>query len=289
MNNKIGFIGQGFIGKHMADDFVERGFEVVRYALEEPYVSNREAIAACDIVFIAVPTPTTPDGFDSSALEAVLPLVGAGKTAVIKSTIVPGTTVRLQAQFPDIHIVHSPEFLREKQAAEDTRHPKRTIIGVPERSPQYEALTAQILAVVPHSPYVLVCTAAEAELIKYGGNTFLAMKVVYMNLLYDLAAAVGAEYDVVATAMAADPRIGESHMQVIDSSGHPGAVAGRGAGGHCFPKDLKALADQFEALCGDDELGIAWLRTMEAKNRQLLTRTNKDQDLLAGIYGPENP
>ena len=57
---KIGFIGQGFIGKNYADDFERRGFEVIRYALEEPYRANKEKIRECDIVFIAVPTPTTP-------------------------------------------------------------------------------------------------------------------------------------------------------------------------------------------------------------------------------------
>ncbi len=127
----IGFIGQGFIGRHMADDFAERGYRVVRYALEPAYSENKDNIAACDIVFIAVPTPTTPHGFDSSILEAVLPLVGVGKIAVIKSTMLPRTTARLQKLFPDIIVLHSPEFLREKSAREDTKSPLRNIVGMP--------------------------------------------------------------------------------------------------------------------------------------------------------------
>ena len=79
----IGFIGQGFIGKNYADDFERRGFSVTRYSLEEPYRGNKEKIKECDIVFIAVPTPTTPEGFDDSILRGVLPLVKEGKTAVI--------------------------------------------------------------------------------------------------------------------------------------------------------------------------------------------------------------
>lgn len=284
-HTKIGFIGQGFIGKHMADDFVERGYEVVRYALEEPYAANRELVAECDLVFIAVPTPTTPDGFDCSAIESVLPLVGVGKAAVIKSTIVPGTTERLHALFPSIYILHSPEFLREKHAAMDTRRPQRTIIGLPKRSAEYEALAKKVVAVLPPAPYELICNAAEAELIKYAGNTFLAMKVVYMNLIYDLAVATGASYATIAEAMAADPRIGTSHMQVIDSSGHQGAVAGRGAGGHCFPKDLAALREVYESLVTDDQAGQELFRALEKKNNQLLLSTGKDLDLLKGIYG----
>ena len=75
---RIGFIGQGWIGKNYADDFERRGYHTVRYALEPQYVGNKEKIKDCDIVFIAVPTPTTPAGFDSSIVEGALSLVGAG-------------------------------------------------------------------------------------------------------------------------------------------------------------------------------------------------------------------
>ena len=281
---QIGFIGQGFIGKNMADSFVERGYEVVRYALEPQYAENKDAINDCDMVFIAVPTPTTPDGFCSAALEAVLPLVGQGKTAVIKSTILPGTTRRLQLAFPDITLMHSPEFLREKQAAEDTRSPARTIIGTTSDGEAVHQAALAVQAVLPVSPYNCICTAEEAELIKYGGNTFLAMKVIYMNLLYEMTEALGVDYQVVADAMGADPRIGSGHMNVIDSSGHPGAVAGRGAGGHCFPKDLAALRESYEALV-QKESGTALLRSLETKNNELLRESSKDLDLLEGIYG----
>src|SRR3989344_2783080 len=91
----IGFIGQGFIGKNYADDFENRGYTVIRYATRPEFAKNKERIKDCDIVFIAVPTPTTPKGFNYSIVEDVLSLVGRGKAAVIKSTILPGTTERL--------------------------------------------------------------------------------------------------------------------------------------------------------------------------------------------------
>ena len=102
MSKKIGFIGQGWIGKSYADDFERRGFEVIRYALEEPYIKNGQGIGECDIVFIAVPTPTTPRGFDDGILQQVIGMVGSGKIAVIKSTVLPGTTAKLQAANPGI-------------------------------------------------------------------------------------------------------------------------------------------------------------------------------------------
>lgn len=282
---KIGFIGQGFIGKHMADDFEERGMIVVRYALEEPYKNNRTALVDCDIVFVAVPTPTTPEGFDDSILRDALKIPKPGAIVVIKSTILPGRTKALQDDFSDLILLHSPEFLREKHAAEDTARPTRTIVGIPKQAPEYRAAAESVLDVLPSSPHQLVCDSTEAELIKYGGNCFLAMKVVYMNMLYDIAAVHGIDYQVVAGAMAADPRIGDSHMQVLDSSGHHDARVGRGAGGHCFPKDFAALREHYEAHIPDDAAGVAALRALEFKNIDLLVGSGKDPDLLRAIYG----
>ena len=101
-NKKIGVIGQGWVGKNYADSFNKRGFDVVRYALEHPHNQNSSQIRDCDIVFIAVPTPTTQDGFDDSIIKEMIKLVGRGKTAVIKSTILPGTTKSIQKENPAI-------------------------------------------------------------------------------------------------------------------------------------------------------------------------------------------
>ena len=73
MNKKsIGFIGQGWIGKNYADHFEDRSFDVVRYSKEEPYAKNKSQISQCDIVFVAVPTPTTREGFSAKIVEDVL-------------------------------------------------------------------------------------------------------------------------------------------------------------------------------------------------------------------------
>ena len=181
---QIGFIGQGFIGKNYADDFENRGLSVVRYAKEDPYAQNRARIAACDIVFIAVPTPTTPTGFDDSILRAVLPLVGTGKTAVIKSTVLPGTTKNLQEAFPDIFILNSPEFLTEKTAAYDAAHPNRNIVGIPKKDEEYEKRAQGVLSVLPKAAYELVADSSETELVKYAGNIFLYFKLMYANVFY---------------------------------------------------------------------------------------------------------
>lgn len=124
----IGFIGQGFIGKNLADDFENRGYTIFRFSKRLDTPENRQKLSECDIVFIGVPTPTTPEGFNCDILKEVLPLVGIGKTAVIKSTMMPGTCEMLQSLYPDRFIFHSPEFLSEKTAAYDAKNPTRNIV-----------------------------------------------------------------------------------------------------------------------------------------------------------------
>lgn len=279
MKKLIGFIGQGWIGKNYADNFVERGYEVVRYAMEEPYVKNKEAIKSCDIVFIAVPTPTTPQGFNNSILRSVIPLVGGGKIAVIKSTVLPGTTESIQAENKNIFVLHSPEFLTESSAAYDAANPSRNIIGIPVDSDEYRGKAQEVMAVLPYAPYQLICRAREAELIKYGGNCWFFFKVIFINMLYDLAQKLGVQWDAVQDAMAADPRIGRTHLNPV----HQG---GRGAGGHCFIKDFAAFSELYKQEIGD-ELGQKALDSLAAKNIDLLTKSKKDIDLLKGVYGDE--
>jgi UDPglucose 6-dehydrogenase len=285
----IGFIGQGWIGKNFADHFADRGFTVVRYGKEPEYANNKDAIADCDIVFIAVPTPTTPEGFDASLIRSVLPLVGKGKSAVIKSTILPGTTDSFSAAFPDIFLFHSPEFLRESSVRPDIDRPDRNILGIPDahfNDTTWREKAESIMDILPDAPYKSICRAAEAELTKYGGNVFLAMKVVLMNILYDVSLKHNAGWAQVAENMAADPRIGTSHMQPIHQWEHMGdAKTARGAGGHCFIKDLAALREIYEKDRPGDKEGIALLRAFEAKNNRLLRDSGKDLDLLRGVYG----
>lgn len=297
MNKKIGFIGQGWIGKNYADDFERRGYEVVRYALEEPYLENIDKIKDCDIVFIAVPTPSTPKGFDDSIVRAALELIAPGAVAVIKSTLLPGTTNRLQMDFPDLFITHSPEFLTEATAAHDAAHPKRNIIGYAMENDEHKKMAESVLSVLPKAKYELICRAKEAEFVKYGGNNWFYFKVVFVNLLYDLAESLGVDYDVVREAMSEDPRVGKSHLIPVHKSGSIGSDnfdlfvktengGGRGAGGHCFIKDFAAFREIYEKII-KDEKGIALLKAMEEKNIDLLVKSNKDIDLLAGVYGEE--
>lgn len=279
MNKKIGFIGQGWIGKNYADNFEKRGYEVVRYSMEEPYVKNKELIKECDIVFISVPTPSTPQGFDDSILRKVAPLAGDGKIVVIKSTILPGTTESIQKENPRIFVLHSPEFLTEATAGYDAANPNRNIVGVPEMSEEYKQKAQEVIDALPYAPYELICSAKEAELIKYGGNCWFYFKVIFINMLYDLSQKYGCSYEAIRDGMAADPRIGRTHLDPIHKTG-------RGAGGHCFIKDFAAFAQIYNDLVGDEK-GKKVLLALQEKNIDLLVKSGKDLELLKGVYGEE--
>ena len=220
----IGFIGQGYIGKSYSDDFENRGFNVVRYSVEEEHRHNKEKKKKCDIVFIAVPAPTTPKGFDDSIIKEALKLVGKNKTAVIKSTIPVGKTEELQKKNKNIFVFHSPEFLTEATASYDASHPDRNIIGMPIWSNVYKKRADEVMNILPKSPYNLICYSRDAELIKYGGNCMSYTKVIFVNIFYDLVANSGANWETVKEAISADPRIGKHHIDPIHKTG-------RGAGG----------------------------------------------------------
>lgn len=274
----IGFIGQGFVGKNYADDFENRGYKVIRYAQEPAYIKNKDLIKECDIVFIAVPTPTKNNKFDSSILESTMKLIGKGKIAVIKSTIVPGITRKIQNSNKDIIVTHSPEFLSEKTAAKEAANPPRNIVGIVKDDKKNIDAAKLILSILPKTPYELICGAEDAEIIKYGHNTLGYIKIIFTNLIYDLTKSLNGDWEKVREAIIADPYVANSAYM------NPVHKTGRGAGGRCFIKDFAAFRESYEKAIPDDKQGIALLKAFEEKNINLLKSTNKDLDILTEVY-----
>jgi UDPglucose 6-dehydrogenase len=277
---KIGFIGQGFVGKNIADDFAVRGHEVVRYALEPEYVGNKDLIQTCDIVFIAVPTPTTPQGFDYHIVQDSLALVGEGKIAILKSTLLPGTTKKLQEENKNITVLFSPEFLCESTAAHDAAHPIFNIIGLSTSSPEQKIAADMVMSILPKTEHSFIITAEAAELFKYTHNIHGYMRVVLSNLLYDVADTIDVDWTSIEQIMNVDPMMSPYYNSPVHKSG-------RGAGGHCFIKDMAAFRRFFDGIQFNDELGIKIFKSLEEKNIELLALTQKDQELVKGVYGKE--
>jgi UDPglucose 6-dehydrogenase len=148
---------------------------------------------------------------------------------------------------------------------------------------EHTAAAEKVLEVCAKAPFVKVMPSRAAELTKYAGNVFLATKVVFANLLYDLALSLDVDYETLRETLAADPRIGASHLFPVDASGHSN-TKGRGAGGDCFIKDLEAFRRLYAAHANDME-GDALLGAFVRKNNALLSASGKDLDLLKGVYG----
>ena len=200
--------------------------------------STAEGVEKSDVIFIAVPTPPRPDGsVDMSFLEKVAREIAAAMTSykivVDKSTVpvktgdkVAETIKRYCKARVDFDVVSNPEFLREGFAVEDLMRPDRIVVGV--RSQRPVPALKEIYA--PFNVPIIITDINSAELIKHASNSFLALKISYINAISVLCEATGANVQEVANGMGMDERIGRRFLQ-----------PSLGFGGSCFPKDLSAF------------------------------------------------
>lgn len=242
--DQIGIVGAGVVGGALFEYLRAEGRDVRVYDPPKGQ-SDPGAIDDADVVYVCVPTPYTNGvGFDDRHLLDAVAGIPGHKAIVIKSTVLPGTTDLLQERFPQHRFMFNPEFLREATAREDFISPDRQIVGCTAASRED---ASAVMAMLPRAPFELVCSASEAEMAKYVANSFLAVKVVFSNEVFDLCQRLRIDYDAVRDVAAADPRIGSSHMDVLDG-GY------RGYGGKCLPKDSKALLDLARSVGIDMEV-----------------------------------
>ncbi len=227
--------------------------------------STKEGVEKSDIIFIAVPTPPQPDGsVDLSFIETVAREIASSitsyKIVVDKSTVpvktgdkVAETIKRYCKAKVDCDVVSNPEFLREGFAVEDLMKPDRVVIGVRSQRP----VQAMKDVYTPFNAPIIVTDINSAELIKHAANSFLALKISYINAVANICEASGANVEEVATGMGMDVRIGRRFLN-----------AGIGFGGSCFPKDLSAFIKISETLGYD----FALLKEVQRINANQMER-----------------
>jgi len=197
-----------------------------------------KTIQACDVIFVCVGTPQHEDGSaDMSQIEEVSRMIAENlnkyKLVVEKSTVPVKTSAWIKRIISlykksdkEFDIASNPEFLREGSAVSDFLNPDRIIIGV-------ETERAKEILVKIYQKFqdrILITNIDTAELIKHASNSFLALKISYINLISNICEKTDADVELVAKGMGFDPRIGGRFLK-----------AGLGYGGSCFPKDIKAL------------------------------------------------
>jgi len=205
----------------------------------------QEAVERSQIIFIAVPTPPLPDGdVDLSFVEKVAREIAGVLTdyrvIVDKSTVpvktgekVAESIKRYNRHGAKFDVVSNPEFLREGCAVADLMHPDRIVIGA--QSEQAIDLMKKVYE--PFMAPILVTDVSSAELIKHCANSFLALKISYINAVSAICEASGADVEKVADGIGMDHRIGRDFLN-----------AGIGYGGSCFPKDIAAFIAISEQL-----------------------------------------
>ena len=277
MSVKIAIIGTGYVGLVTGTCFAEVGHQVIcvdnneekvkmlqaggipiyEPGLEEMVKKNvaagrlnftastKEGVDKSDVIFIAVPTPPQPDGsVDLSFIERVARDIADAMTSykiiVDKSTVpvktgekVGETIKRYNKAKVDFDVVSNPEFLREGFAVEDLMKPDRVVVGTLSQRP-----VARMKAIYEPFKAPIICTDINsAELIKHAANSFLALKISYINAVAAICEASGANVEEVADGIGLDERIGRRFLN-----------AGLGFGGSCFPKDLSAFIQISEQL-----------------------------------------
>jgi UDPglucose 6-dehydrogenase len=279
---KISVIGVGYVGLCTAVGFASKGYTVLACDVDEQKIfkinqgvppfhepelqekliesirkgylkglvnQTKKAIDETDLTFVAVGTPSQPDGsIDLKYIESAAKNIGkALKTkdsyhiVIVKSTVVPGTTQDVVKPIlekesgkkcgVDFGLCMNPEFLRQGSAFQDTVHTDRVVVG------SHDKRSGDVLEELYREFYtgrtlpIIRTTLSTAELIKYASNAMLATKISFINTIANICEQIpGADVKVVAKAMGLDKRIGPLFLD-----------AGLGYGGSCFPKDVKAL------------------------------------------------
>jgi UDPglucose 6-dehydrogenase len=297
MTMKLTIIGTGYVGLVTGTCFAEVGHQVVcvdnneekvkllqsggipiyEPGLDELVKQNvaegrlkftagtREGVEKSDIIFIAVPTPPQADGsVDLSFIEGVAREIAGAmnsyKIVVDKSTVpvktgdkVAETIKRYCKAKVEFDVVSNPEFLREGFAVQDLMKPDRIVIGTRSQRP----VAAMKEVYTPFNAPIIVTDISSAELIKHAANSFLALKISYINAVSIICEASGANVQEVANGMGMDARIGR---QFLDAS--------LGFGGSCFPKDLSAFIKISEQLGYD----FALLKDVQNINAHQMNR-----------------
>ena len=278
MSKNIGIIGNGFVGSA-----VEFGFSaqtncdaIVRVYDKNPARSVHtldETVNKSDFIFVSVPTPSNLDGSMNvrileSALMDIQRVNKRKNIILIRSTILPGTTTKLQKKFKKLNLVFNPEFLTERSAKFDFINQSRFILGGRKR------ITARVAELFRwrfgDSISIIETNFETAELIKYMNNCYFATKVSFMNEMKLIADKSNVDWDLAVDGFVRDGRIGHSHLAV------PGPDGRMGFGGSCFPKDIQAMINFGKKLNVDmNTLLGAW-----ATNLQV--RPEKDWENLKG-------
>jgi nucleotide sugar dehydrogenase len=292
----IGIVGLGFVGMALAKG-MKHAFDIIGYDIKDGFLRSQKGDEVChrvvmkdwldepyDVlltrtdgpIFVCVPTPMNKDGSCNVTIvsgvvnqisEAAQRVGRTGVVVTIKSTVVPGTTLKLNQQYDNIFVTFNPEFLTERNAIEDFKNQDRIIVGGPHEG---TAILKQIYETAFPNVPVTKTSSTIAELVKYTTNCFLATKVSFANEMKQVCDKLEVDYDKVIEYATKDKRLGTSHWST------PGPDGKKGFGGSCFVKDLNALVNVA------DKMGVDTKTMKGAWEKNLEVRPERDWESLKG-------
>jgi len=242
---KVGIIGLGFVGGAMFQSFQEKGVDVHGFDKYKK-IGSFDKCLECEILFLCLPTQFNENTncYDKSCIEEVCGSISGynyNGIIVIKSTIEPLTTERLQKSYPELKFIHNPEFLTARTAFEDFHNQKHIVLG------KSNIVTLQEIELVKdfykfHYPDadISICSCTESESMKIYLNCFYSVKIQFFNELYLLSNKMGCDYNIIKDLMLKNNWINPMHTTV------PGPDNQLSYGGYCFPKDTNALLNHMK-------------------------------------------
>jgi len=269
---KIGIIGNGFVGSSVAFGFSPATgceAEIMIHDKDESKSLNTlsDVVNESDFIFVSVPTPSNRDGsINTDIVEDVFDEMNQynyrrDNVFLLRSTVTPGTTRKIQNNCRKLNIVFNPEYLTERSAKFDFINQARFVIGGEER---YTDKVEELFKWRFGESIPTIKTNYEtAEMVKYMNNCYFATKVSFMNEMKQIADKCGVDWDTAVDGFIRDGRIGHSHLAV------PGPDGKFGFGGSCFPKDIQAMINFAEGLEIDASvLKGTWNKNLDVRPEQ---------------------
>ena len=277
----IGIVGRGFVGSAVEFGFSpQTGCDVNNMYIYDKNESRslhslEDVVVYSDFIFLSVPTPSNSDGsinlsYVEDALQEMSEIYSHAELSgypveniiLIRSTVTPGTTRKLQQKYQNLDLVFNPEFLTERSANFDFINQTRYILGGEKHHTHKvsELYRWRFGDTIP----VIETNYQTAELIKYMNNCFFATKISFLNEMKQVSDRCEADWDRAVEGFIRDGRIGHSHMSV------PGPDGKFGFGGKCFPKDISAM------ISFGNQLGLDMHTLSGVWNTNLEVRPEKD-------------